>query len=160
MDKQAIKDLLEGFDFAALIPDVEKIVGIAEPTVQFLLYAGPFVLMGFGIYCLLIAPKEATYLAGYRFSWGMGSEEAWRFMQRLAGVVHLVLGLGLAVFMAFESQKFEGLAVMDLMLQAVIYIALHATVALIGRWIINLLVFLRYDHKGCRRYTWRELWKG
>ena len=160
MDKQAIKDLLEGFDFAALIPDVEKIVGVAEPTVQFLLYACPFVLLGFGLYCLLIAPKEATYLAGYRFAWGMGSEEAWRFTQRLAGVMHMLLGLGLAVFMAFESRKLEDLATMDLMLQAVGYIALQAAVALVGRWCINLLVFLRYDHQGRRRYTWRELWKG
>ena len=160
MDKEALKNLLNGFDLGALVPHVEDILSIVAPTAKVLMLLGPFVMLAFGLYCLMIAPKEATYLAGYRFRWGMGSVMAWRFMQRFAGVIFTILGLGSAVYMALHTRHVDELALMDLLMLSIYYSILQAGVALVGCLLTNLAVLMRYDLKGNRRYTWRELWKG
>lgn len=160
MDKEAFKQLLNGIDFAELLPDISNLLNFAGPVARVLMLCGSFIMLAFGLYCLMIAPKEATYLAGYRFFWGMGSVESWRFMQRTAGVVFTVLGLGSAVFMALYTRHVFELPLMDMMLAAAMYIALQAGVALVACLLTNLAVMIRYDLKGRRRYTWRELWKG
>ena len=159
MDKEAFKKLLNGIDFAELLPDINEILSVVAPTAKILMLCGSFIMLAFGLYCLMIAPREATYLAGYRFRWGMGSVQSWRFMQRCAGVIFLVLGLGSAVYMALNTRHVDALALMDLLITAAVYIILQAGVALVGCLLTNLLVILRYDLKGNRRYTWRELWK-
>ena len=160
MDKEAFKQLLNGIDFAELLPDINQILSIVAPTAKVLMMVGSFIMLAFGLYCLMIAPREATYLAGYRFRWGMGSVQAWRFMQRCAGVIFLVLGLGCAVYMALHTRDVDDLALMDLLTTAAMYIILQIAVATAGCLLTNLAVILRYDLKGNRRYTWRELWKG
>ena len=157
MDKEALKNLLNGFDLGALVPHVEDILSIVAPTAKVLMLLGPFVMLAFGLYCLMIAPKEATYAAGYRFRWGMASPESWRFMQRLAGVVFSVLGMLSAIYMALFTRHLADLELMDLLTQSCMYILLQAGLALAGCVITNFLVIFRYDRKGVRRYTWREL---
>lgn len=159
MDKEAFKKLLAGIDFAELLPDISQIIAFAAPIAKFLALAGSFVMLAFGLYCLMLAPREATYQAGYRFRWGMSSVNAWRFMQRVAGVVYLVLGLGSAVYMALFARDLGQLELMDLLGRSAVYIALQAGLALAGCVITNLLVLLRYDRKGNRRYTWAELFR-
>jgi hypothetical protein len=90
----------------------------------------------------------------------MGSVEAWRFSQRLAGGIWCLVGLGLAIWMALAGPKLVDMALLDRMGQMAFYIFCQAMALLLSRWIINLLVFLRYDAKGRRRYTWAELWRG
>ena len=160
MDKEAFKQLLNGIDFAELLPDINEILSIVPPTAKILMLCGSFIMLAFGLYCLMIAPREATYSAGYRFRWGMGSVAAWRFMQRCAGVIFLVLGFGCAVYMALHTRDVDDLALMDLLTTAAMYILLQIGVALVGCLLVNLAVIIRYDWKGNRRYTWRELWKG
>ena len=157
MDKEAFKELLGGIDFAALIPDIQEILAFVGPTVQVLVMVGSFVMLAFGLYCLMIAPKEATYRAGYRFRWGMASLESWRFMQRTAGVIFSVLGMLSAIYMALFTRHLEDLGLMELMIQSCGYIGMQAVLALFGCLVTNFLVVLRYDRKGTRRYTWKEL---
>ena len=157
MDKEAFKELLAGVDIAGLIPKIEDILAYVAPITQILVMVGSFVMLAFGLYCLMIAPKEATYAAGYRFRWGMASPESWRFMQRLAGVVFSVLGMLSAIYMALFTRHLADLELMDLLTQSCMYILLQAGLALAGCVITNFLVIFRYDRKGVRRYTWREL---
>ena len=158
--KEALQQLLDGFDFASLIPHVEDILSIVAPTAKVLMLLGSFVMLAYGLYCLMLSPKEATYLAGYRFRWGMGSVQAWRFMQRFAGVIFTVLGLLCAIYMALHTRDVDDLSLMDLLATSIYYSLLQAGVALCGCLLTNFAVFLRYDLKGNRRYTWRQLWKG
>ena len=46
-----------------------------------------------GLLYFFAAPKEANHHFGYRCYFGMGSELAWRFTQRLSGIVLGVLGV-------------------------------------------------------------------
>ena len=160
MDKEAFKQLLNGIDLAQLLPDVSGLLDFVAPTTQFLAVAGSFVMLAFGLFCLMIAPREATYALGYRFRWGMASPESWRFMQRLAGVVFSLLGLGSAILVALFTRHFADLPLMELMTHSTICIAQQAVVALAGCLVTNFLVVVRYNRKGIRRYTWAELFRG
>ena len=157
MDKEALKALLGGIDIAGLIPKIEDILAYVAPTVQILVMVGSFVMLAFGLYCLMIAPKEATHAAGYRFRWGMASDHSWRFMQRVAGVVFSMLGMLSAIYMALFTRHLADLPLMDLMTQSCKYILMQAALAVIGCLVTNFLVIYRYDRKGNRRYTWKEL---
>ena len=164
MSTDKIKEFLRDFSFETLLEDLlPEIAPLLEKTAfisRLLMMIGPFVILAMGLYYFLNAPKEANYRSGYRCYFGMGSVEAWRFSQRLAGGIWCLLGLGLAIWMAIVGQKLVDLELLDRMGQMAIYIFCQALALLLSRWIINLLVFLRYDAKGRKRYTWAELWKG
>ena len=164
MNTDAIKQLLQDFSFETFLEDLlPEPAPLLEKTAllsRLLMLIGPFIILGMGLYYFLNAPKEANFRSGYRCYFGMGSVEAWRFSQRLAGGIWCLVGLGLAIWMALAGPKLVDMALLDRMGQMAFYIFCQAMALLLSRWIINLLVFLRYDAKGRRRYTWAELWKG
>jgi uncharacterized membrane protein len=164
MNTDAIKQLLQDFSFETFLEDLlPELAPLLEKTAllsRLLMLIGPFIILGMGLYYFLNAPKEANFRSGYRCYFGMGSVEAWRFSQRLAGGIWCLVGLGLAIWMALAGPKLVDMALLDRMGQMAFYIFCQAMALLLSRWIINLLVFLRYDAKGRRRYTWAELWKG
>ena len=164
MNTDAIKQLLQDFSFETFLEDLlPELAPLLEKTAllsRLLMLIGPFIILGMGLYYFLNAPKEANFRSGYRCYFGMGSVEAWRFSQRLAGGIWCLVGLGLAIWMALVGPKLVDMALLDRMGQMAFYIFCQAMALLLSRWIINLLVFLRYDAKGRRRYTWAELWKG
>ena len=164
MNTDAIKQLLQDFSFETFLEDLlPELAPLLEKTAflsRLFMLIGPFLILGMGLYYFLSAPKEANYRSGYRCYFGMGSVEAWRFSQRLAGGIWCLLGLGLAIWMAIAGEKLVELALLDRMGKIAIYIACQGACLLVSRWIINLLVFLRYDAKGRKRYTWAELWRG
>jgi uncharacterized membrane protein len=164
MNTDAIKQLLQDFSFETFLEDLlPELAPLLEKTAllsRLLMLIGPFIILGMGLYYFLNAPKEANFRSGYRCYFGMGSVEAWRFSQRLAGGIWCLVGLGLAIWMALAGPKLVDMALLDRMGQMAFYIFCQAMALLLSRWIINLLVFLRYDAKGRRRYTWAELWRG
>ena len=164
MNTDAIKQLLQDFSFETFLEDLlPELAPLLEKTAllsRLLMLIGPFIILGMGLYYFLNAPKEANFRSGYRCYFGMGSVEAWRFSQRLAGGIWCLVGLGLAIWMALAGPKLVDMALLDRMGQMAFYIFCQAMALLLSRWIINLLVFLRYDAKGRKRYTWAELWRG
>lgn len=164
MSTEKLKELLGGLDLETmlqkLLPEIDPLLDKSAAIARLIMMIGPFVVLAMGLYYFLNAPKEANYRSGYRCHWGMGSVEAWRYAQKLAGAVWCVLGLGLAIWMAIASANMAGMAVMDAMLQMAVYIFWQAVALFVSRGLINFLVFLRYDAKGARRYTWAELWRG
>lgn len=160
----AIKELLGNLDLNTLLedllPELSPLLDKSAGLARMLMLAGPFVILGLGLYYFLSAPKEANYRSGYRCFWGMGSVEAWRYTQKLAGAVWCVLGLALAIWMAIAGAGMAGMEMLDAMLKMAGYILWQALALLLSRVLIGFLVFLRYDAKGVRRYTWAELWKG
>ena len=164
MSTDVIKTLLRDFSFETILEEIlPELAPLLEKTAllsRLLMLVGPFVILGMGLYYFLNAPKEANYQSGYRCYFGMGSVEAWRYTQRLAGGLWSLLGLGLAVWMALVGEQLVDLSLLDRMGRIALYIACQAGSLLVSRWIINFLVFLRYDAKGRRRYTWAELWRG
>ena len=151
-----IKVLMDNFDPAALLPDLTTVVGKVEFITRLAVMAGPVVLLTLGILYFFAAPKEANYRFGYRCYFGMGSEEAWRFTQRFAGLVWGVLGLVLTVVMLIITGSFAGNPIMDIIGKGVRCLLWEGGLILVSILGINLTAMLCYDRKGLRRRTYED----
>ena len=160
MTIENIKQLMDGLDIAALLPDIMEIMnGIALLT-QIALFLAPLILLGFGLYYFLLSPKEANFTTGYRCYYGMGSEEAWRFTQRLAGVIWILAGITMTLGVVLLRYRFAAMDLSQLMWTAIFCLLLQGAIVLVLRALIHFIVLLRYDRKGNKRLTWKQLWKG
>lgn len=106
LDIEALKKAFEDFDLATLLPNLDSIFGKITLICRICVLVGPILLLVLGLSYLFLAPKEANYYLGYRCYYGMGSVHAWRFTQRIAGMVLGGLGLVLTVVM---DRPFPGL---------------------------------------------------
>jgi uncharacterized membrane protein len=151
-----IKVLMDNFDPAALLPDLTTVVGKVEFITRLAVMVGPVVLLTLGILYFFAAPKEANYRFGYRCYFGMGSEEAWRFTQRFAGLVWGVLGLVLTVVMLIITGSFAGNPIMDIIGKGAKCLLWEGGLILVSILGINLTAMLCYDRKGLRRKTYED----
>lgn len=151
LDLDSIKELMDNFDPAALLPELDSVFGVVELVCRIAVMAGPIVLLVLGLAYLFLSPKEANYYFGYRTYYGMGSVPAWRFTQRLAGIVLGGLGLVLTVVMLFVSMGFRSMEVNDMVWRAVTCLIWEAALALAGTLLINLTAMMKFDAKGSLR---------
>ena len=156
-DLENIKDSLDRINLESLLPDLSNFASSVLTFTRWSMLLGPLVILALGIYYMLAAPKEANYTTGYRCFFGMGSVQAWRFTQRLAGIVWSVLGLILGAVAMLNVGKLVETELMDSMFLAGKHILGQAAVVLFSVLCINVIVFARYDHKGIRRPSWKEL---
>ena len=148
LDIDAIKSALDGFDPAALLPDLSKVFGSIETLCRWAVLVGPVILLVLGLAYLFFAPREANYYFGYRCYYGMGSVPAWRFTQRLAGLVLGTLGLVLTIVMAVIGGGFGSLETINLVWRTVACLAWEAGLSLAATIAINLTAALRFNGKG------------
>ena len=147
-DFDAVKGMMDNFDPASLLPDLSSIFGWMELVCRVAVIAGPIILAALGIAYLFFAPKEANYYFGYRTYFGMGSVEAWRFTQRLAGIVLSLLGLALTGVMLIVSGGFAGMEMADMVWKALDCLGIEAVLVLLANIAISLTAMIRFDRKG------------
>lgn len=157
MSIENIKQLMDDFDLGALLPNLENFGSFAMLLTRLAVLVGPLVLLILGVYFLLLPPKEANYSAGYRCFFGMGSLQAWRFTQRLAGMVWGALGLVMAIVMAVKTGSFADMEIMDAMFQAGKLLLWEIGLTLVSVLGINITAAALFDRNGNRRATWKEL---
>ena len=148
VDIESIKELMDAFDPAALLPELDGLFASLETVCRVAVLIGPVVLIVLGLAYLFLSPKEANYYFGYRCYYGMGSVQAWRFTQRLAGTVLAVLGLVLTVVMLFVANGFGGMEMMDMVWRAVTCLIWEAALALVGTIGINVTAMAVFDRRG------------
>ena len=148
VDIASIKELMDGFDPAALLPELESVFGTVATACRWAVLIGPIVLLLLGLAYLFLSPKEANYYFGYRCYFGMGSVQAWRFTQRLAGIVLGGLGLILTVVMLILSGGFAGLSAMDMAWRALGCVLWEAGLLLAAMLGINITAAIMFDRKG------------
>ena len=148
MNIEDLKGLMDGFDPASLLPELDSILGVITYAVRIAVLLGPIALLALGLGYLIFAPREANYIFGYRCTFGMGSVEAWRFTQRLAGIVWGVLGLVLTLVMVSLTGKFAGLDVAEALGLATKYVLWEAVLALVSSLVINTVVMIRFTYDG------------
>ena len=151
MSIEDIKQIMDAFDPAALLPDLSSLPGIIELVCRVTVLAGPIVLLVMGLLYLLLSPKEANYYFGYRCYFGMGSQEAWRFTQRIAGLVWTLLGLILTIVMVIQTNGFRELAIMDQIGKAIKCLLWEAGLIAVSCLGINITAMIFFDRKGDRR---------
>ena len=148
MSIDSFTELLEGFDPAALLPELDTVLGRAEFFTRLAVMAGPIVLLVLGVLYFFAAPKEANHRFGYRCYFGMGSIHAWQFSQRLAGITLGALGLILTGVMIVITGGFARMEAMDMVWKAVKCLAWEAGLALAATLFINFTVMICYDSRG------------
>ena len=143
-----LKSLMDAFDPATLLPEMDSLLGNLSTILRIAVLVGPAVLLVMGLVYLLAAPKEANYYLGYRCYFGMGSIEAWRYTQRIAGLAWSLLGLILTVFMFLKTGNFDQLEVQDLLYTAMACILWEAGIVAVSCIGINILVMFNFTADG------------
>lgn len=147
----SIKEMMDGFDPAALLPRIDSVVDWVKLICRLAVLVGPIVLVLAGLSYLLLAPKEANYYFGYRTAFGMGSVAAWRHTQKVAGWMFAGVGLVLTVIMLMVCVTFGGLEPMTAVWRAAKCMIAEAVIALIVVLSINSVAAFTYDYKGNKR---------
>ena len=151
LDIDSIKGLLDGFDPATLLPDLSKVFDSLVPLCRLAVLIGPVVLLLLGLSYLFLTPKEANYYLGYRCYFGMGSEYAWRFPQRLAGFRFAGAGLVLTVVMFAISISFTYMQLPDMVWKAASCLVVELIVSILLILIVNISAMYHFDRKGKHR---------
>ena len=156
LDIESIKQIMDGFDPAALLPDLSDLFGSLATLCRFAVMIGPVVLLVLGLAYLFLSPREANYYFGYRCYFGMGSVQAWRFTQRMAGMLFGGVGLILTIVMYAISGSFAEMEVTDMVWKAAGCLAWQAVIALVATFLVNFLAFFFFDAKGGPRRRKKE----
>ena len=151
MSIEDLKSLMDAFDPASLLPDVAEILDFLTAAVRLAVVAGPVLLLLAGLAYLFLAPKEANYHFGYRCFYGMGSVEAWRYSQKLAGLIWSGLGLALTIVMVIVSGRFAGMEINEALTLALTCILWEAGLVALSVLVINGLVMFHFTASGDRR---------
>ena len=148
IDIASIKEMMDGFDPAALLPELSDVFGSIATLCRLAVLLGPVILLVLGLAYLFLSPREANYYFGYRCYFGMGSVNAWRFTQRFAGLLLGGLGLVLTVVMFFVTGSFAAMEVEALVWKAVSCLIWEAALSLMATLAINITAAVRFDRKG------------
>ena len=151
MSIEDFKGLMDAFEPASLLPELDTVIGKLALLARIVVLVGPVAMLLMGLVYLFAVPKEANYYIGYRCYYGMGSVEAWRFTQRLAGIVFAALGLVTGIAMLLISGGFAAMDTMDLLWRAVYCVLFEAGSMAIACLSINIVAALRFDAKGNER---------
>ena len=143
-----IKEMMDGFNPEALLPQMDTIFSKLLLVCRVAVMIGPVLLLVLGLAYLFLAPREANYYFGYRCYFGMGSVNAWRFTQRIAGIVLGGLGLILTPVMFFISSGFAGMQVMDMVWKALRCLLWQAGLTILATLAINGLAMFWFNRKG------------
>ena len=148
LDIESLKEIMDAFDPASLLPQLESVFEKVLLACRIAVMVGPIVLLLMGIIYLFFTPREANHYIGYRCYYGMGSVQAWRFTQRLAGIVFGCLGLVLTVVMLFITGGFAAMEIMDMVWKAVSCMLWEAGLTILATIGVNFIVFSSFDRKG------------
>ena len=152
MNLDAIMEFFSGSEAVTpVVPDAGSLVDKVMPIARVLVVAGPVIMLILGLLYLFAAPKEANHHFGYRCYFGMGSEQAWRFTQRIAGITWTFLGAVMTLVMLIVTARFSGQDVLEMLTTAATSVVAEALVLLVATLIIRIIVATRYDRHGERR---------
>ena len=144
----SIKELMDGFDPASLLPELDTVFGKVELVCRVIVMIGPALLLLLGLIYLFLTPREANHYIGYRCYFGMGSVNAWRFTQRLAGIVFGGLGLVLSIIMLLTIGSFREMAMDAMVWKAARCLLWEGGLALLGHLGIMITAMIVFDRKG------------
>ena len=148
---EKLMSIFEDFDFekiGEMLPRAESMMSGLSGWMALLVLVGPLLLIGFGLYYLFFAPKEANHAMGYRFFYAMSRVEVWQHAQRLAGIVYVALGGVLFLIMGLFSLSFGALATPDMVWRAMKCMIWELVLVIIATLAMNILLMVLYDFKG------------
>ena len=148
MNLDSIKMFLDNMDGLPTLPDPSGFVDRLESIARILVILGPVVMIILGLLYIFAAPKEANHHFGYRCYFGMGSEKAWQYTQRIAGVTWTVMGAVMTVAMLVATRRFSELGTLDMLTHAALCVGAQALMLVIATVVIRSAVAARFDRHG------------
>ena len=146
-----ITELMDSLDLSKLVPELGGLMTKAGSIAAWAVMIGPLVLLILGLIYLFKPPSEANHRFGFRTYFGMGSVEAWRYTQRLAGLVFSGLGILLTVIMGIVCLTFGGKDTLQVLDKAVACLLWESGLIAAACLTITVIVTARYDKNGARR---------
>ena len=138
-------------DFASLVPELPTFLGLIRTLLVLAMLAGPVALLSLGALYLYKPAPEANFKYGYRTYYGMGSIEAWKFSQKIGGLVFGALGAFLLLAMFIVSLCFIGKDLMVVSVMAMISLIVQAVLVLAARITLYYWCKKYFDKDGNRR---------
>ena len=146
-----ITELMDSMDLSNLVPELGGLMSKASSIAAWAVMIGPLVLLVLGLLYLFKPPTEANHRFGFRTYFGMGSIEAWRYTQRLAGLIFSGLGILLTVIMGIVCLTFGGKDTLQILDRAVACLLWEAGLIAAACLAVIVIVTTRYDKNGARR---------
>ena len=146
-----ITDLFD-LDLSQLVPEMSQVLDKARLAVTASVLAGPILLLILGVIYFFIPPREANHRFGFRTYFGMGSVEAWRFTQKVAGLLYSLLGLTFLIIMLVVIKDFDTMDHFTMVMTAMKYLLWQAGFALLMRLLTGLLAMIFFNGYGNRRW--------
>ena len=146
--ENTITDLLD-----AIIPKLDTLIGDMRTWMSLALIIGPVLFIVMGLFYLFLAPPEANHKLGYRTYFGMGSVEAWRFSQRIGGLVYIILGgvMTLGALVAFIILLKSSIP--TILTGCAACLVIELILVTLTTFTLNIIISIRYDRDGYRRGT-------
>ena len=98
-----LSSLLRDFDITKLLPEMDTFLGQLRFWLGLFVTIGPLVMLALGLLYFFKPTGSRHSLFGYRSYYTSGSDAAWRFAQRIAGMCWIAVGGGLFVIMLIIS---------------------------------------------------------
>lgn len=145
---EKVTALFEKIDLAKLVPQMDTLLDKVHWIATVALMAGPLVMLAFGLWYLLVPPKEANHYVGFRTWFGMGSVEAWRATQKIAGFVWGGCGVILSIVMWIISGSLDKIDAMQMAERVFSCLLWQVGIALITYVGICVVAAVLFDSKG------------
>lgn len=134
-----------------LVPELDSVLGLIRFALKAAVLLGPVILLVLGLIYLFRPPKEANHRFGFRTYFGMGSVEAWRFTQRIAGLAFTALGGILLIIMFIVVLSFGKDDYMAMARGAMTSLLWQAGLTVLTWLALNITAAVTFDKDGNRR---------
>ncbi len=146
-----ITELMDSLDLSKLVPELGGLMTRAGSVAAWCVMLGPLVLLALGLIYWFKPPREANHRFGFRTYFGMGSVEAWRYSQRLAGLVFTGLGGLLTIIMGIMCLTFGGKDTLQVLDRAVACLLWEVGLVAVAYLTLVILITSRFDKNGNHR---------
>ena len=138
-------------DLSKFVPAMPVFLGALRALLVIIILAGPILLVTLGAMYLLRPAPEANFKYGFRTYFGMGSVEAWKFSQKIAGLAYGGLGAILLLVMFIIVLTFFGKDLFQIANSAIICLLWEAGLTLIARITVSIMCYIYFDKDGNRK---------
>ena len=108
MSLDSITSALENFDLGAILPDLLGFFSSLQTLCVLAMMIGPVVMLALGIWYLFFPRRDVGHRGGFQAYFALGSEAAWLFTQKMAGLVWTGLGGILTLVMGIMCLNLSG----------------------------------------------------
>ena len=138
-------------DLSKFVPAMPVFLGALRALLVIIILAGPILLVTLGAMYLLRPAPEANFKYGFRTYFGMGSVEAWRFSQRIGGLVYIILGgvMTLGALVAFIILLKSSIP--TILTGCAACLVIELILVTLTTFTLNIIISIRYDRDGYRR---------